>query len=272
VTRRLGLGLLLTAALGGVSCTGGPRPSADAAGGGADAGGELTVFAAASLARPLAAVEAAYREEAGVRLITATDSSAALRTQIEQDAPADVFLSADTENPDALFRGGQAAGPPVAFATTRLVLVVPPDNPGRISSPRDLARPGVRIVAAGPRVPITRYAETVVDRLAGLGGFPAGFAESYGANIVSREDNVRAVVTKVALGEGDAAFVYAVDVVASEEIGVVQLPDEANVTAQYAGVVIANRPRVAAARGFLAWLAGPSGQAILADHGFEPPG
>jgi molybdate transport system substrate-binding protein len=259
----------------GVACTAGPRPTGDGSSAATGAGGEgaeLIVFAAASLTRPLAAVETAYLEETGVRLTVATDSSAALRTQIEQDAPADVFLSADTANPEALLRGGHAEGSLVPFAATRLVLVVPSDNPAGIRTPRDLARPGLRIVAAGPRVPITQYAETVVGRLADLDGYPPGFAEAYAANIASREDNVRAVVTKVALGEGDAAFVYAVDATASDEIAAVELPERANVTAEYAGVTIAGRPRIAEAHRFLAWLAGPAGQTILSDHGFDPPG
>lgn len=272
------LGLMLTLAFLGVACTAGPRQAVDATGTGTGTGigaggdgAELTVFAAASLTRPLAAVQAAYVERTGVRLTIATDSSAALRTQIEQAAPADVFLSADTENPKALIGGGHADGSLVPFAATRLVLVVPRDNPARIRTPRDLARPGIRIVAAGPKVPITRYAETVVGRLAALDGYPADLADAYAANVASREDNVRAVVTKIALGEGDAAFVYAVDAIGSEEIVTVELPTEANVTAQYAGVAIAGRPRIAEAHRFLAWLAGPDGQTILSDHGFDAP-
>jgi len=259
------LGLILTIA---GACS--PPAATSAASPGAT---ELTVYAAASLAAVLGEVKKAYEgANPGIRLILSTDSSSALATKIEQGAPADVFLSADTTNPDKLVAAGLAAGAPAIFASNRLTVIVPSANPAAIHSPSDLARPGVKIIAAGDGVPITSYANQLIQNLAASPGYPAGFAKAYAANVVSREDNVAAVVTKVALAEGDAAVVYATDARGSaSRVVEVPVPDAANVIARYAGVVIRASPRVVAAAGFLGWLAGPAGQAVLRLAGFLPP-
>ncbi len=235
---------------------------------------ELTVLAAASLGDILDKVAAAYaRERPGTTFIISTDSSAALATQIEQGAPADVFLAADQANPKRLIDGGLAGGPAVTFATNGLAIVVPAGNPAEIASPEDLARSGVRIVAAGEDVPITTYATQLVERLAGEPGFPADFTDAYAANIVSREDNVRAVLARIALGEGDAAIVYTTDATASGDVERITIPEEVSsaVVARYDGIVLDRSARGAAASAFLSWLAGEQGQAILATAGFGPP-
>ena len=89
-------------------------------------------------------------------------------------------------------------------------------RPG-IKTPADLAKPGVKIIAAGDAVPITKYANQLVDNLAKSPGYPADFATAYNANIVSKEDNVKAVVAKLELGEGDAGIVYVTDAKASTQ-------------------------------------------------------
>jgi molybdate transport system substrate-binding protein len=233
---------------------------------------ELTIFGAASLKGALERVRTVYEaEHPGTTVTLATDSSAALATQIQEGAPADVFLSADTTNPQKLVDGGLADGDAVAFAGNELTVIVPIDNPADIRTPADLAMRGVRIIAAGDEVPITRYATTLVDNLAREAGYPADYAAAYAANVASKEDNVKAVVAKVELGEGDAGIVYVTDAVASDNVTTVDVPQGANVPATYAGVVVKTSPHVDAARGFLTWLAGPDGQAILSSFGFLPP-
>jgi molybdate transport system substrate-binding protein len=233
---------------------------------------DLLILGAASLRRVLEAVEEAYEAaHPGTTITISTDSSAALATQIELGAPADVFLSADTVNAQRLVDAGLADGEPVVFAENRLTIIVPTGNPAGIASPADLARPGLRIVAAGEEVPITKYAAELVANLAGEPGYPSDFAAAYEANVVSREDNVKAVVAKIELGEGDAGIVYVTDAAASGEVETVAVPDRANVRAHFAGVVIEASRHRDAARAFLAWFAGPAGQAILARFGFLPP-
>jgi molybdate transport system substrate-binding protein len=234
---------------------------------------ELTIYAAASLKAALEAARTAYEGVApGTTLTLSTDSSSTLAAQIEQGAPADVFLSADTTQPARLVEGGFARGDAVVFATNTLAIVVPSENPGGIRTPADVARPGVRIVAAGDEVPITRYAEELVMNLADEAGYPADFAATYAANIASREDNVKAIVAKIELGEGDAGIVYVTDAKASTTVKAIDVPDTANVAATYSGIVVDASTNPAAAKAFLDWFAGPEGQSILTGFGFGSPG
>jgi molybdate transport system substrate-binding protein len=232
---------------------------------------ELTIYGAASLKGVLTRAAADYEAaHPGTTVTLSTDSSSALEIQIEQGAPADVFLSADSANPQALVDQGLAAGGAQTFAVNQLAVIVPLDNPAGIRTPADLAKPGVRIIAAGDQVPITKYATQVVANLATQPTYPHDLAAAYGANIVSREDNVKATVAKIELGEGDAAIVYVTDARASTKVSMIELPEAANVQASYAGVVIKNSSNLEAAQAFLTWFAGPDGQALLSEFGFLP--
>jgi molybdate transport system substrate-binding protein len=159
----------------------------------------------------------------------------------------------------------------IRFARNRLTIIVPRANPAAIRTPPDLTRSDVKVIAAGKAVPVTRYAEQLIAKLAVLPGYPSDFMARYTANIASREDNVAAVVAKIELGEGDAAVVYHTDAIAATRVNEIPVPDGANVAAIYGGVVLKSSPNQAAAGAFLAWLAGADGQAALASLGFEPP-
>ena len=233
---------------------------------------DLTIYGAASLKKALAEIKASYEAaNPGTTITISTDSSTALATKIEQGAPADVFLAADTKNPQSLVDKGLADGPVTKFAGDTLTVIVPTANPAGIRTPADLARTGVKVIAAGDTVPITEYANHLVANLAKEAGYPADFAARYAANIASKEDNVAAVVSKIALGEGDAGIVYATDAKASDKVTTVPVPDSANVPATYGGVVVTASPNAGAATALINWLAGPDGQAILASLGFLPP-
>ena len=238
--------------------------------------GELTIYGAASLKSALKFLKASYEAAVpGTTLTIATDSSATLRTQIEQGAPADIFLSADQKNPDALVKAGLTDGPALAFAGNTLTIIVPKlglaVGTATVLSPVDLAKPGVKIVAAGAEVPVTKYADQAIAKLAALPGYPPGFASACAANVVSKEQNVKSVVAKIELGEGDAAIVYATDAIGSDKVDLVPIPPTANVLAIYAGVVIKGSAQAPAAHAFLEWLTGPIGRAILVNAGFVPP-
>ncbi len=238
----------------------------------AAANAPLTIFGASSQTGVLAKMKTAWEAaHPGSTLTISTDSSAALETQIEQGAPADVFLSADTTNPKKLTDKGLADGSAEAFAGNLLTVIVPADNPAKIASPADLARSGVKVIAAGDDVPITKYATQLVQNLAKEPGYPASFPAGYMANIASKEDNVKAVVAKVALGEGDAAIVYVTDAKSEPKVTTIDVPKDANVPATYAGIVNKTSADAATAHAFLDWVAGPDGQAILASFGFLPP-
>ncbi len=233
----------------------------------------LTVYAAASLKAALAKVTEAYQAaNPGTAITVSTDSSAALETKIEQGAPVDVFLSADMSNAQKLVDKGLASGSVITFAGNLLTIIVPASNPAGIRTPADLARSGVKVIAAGDAVPISKYAGQLVAKLAAQPGYPPNFATAYAANVASKEDNVAAVVAKVELGEGDAGIVYVTDAKTSTKVVTITVPTGANVPATYGGTVVKASPNQAAAMKFLAWLAGPDGQAILASFGFVPPG
>jgi molybdate transport system substrate-binding protein len=235
-----------------------------------DPGGvEMVVAGAASLQDALNAAATSYEQghpAVGVRF--SFDASSALRAQIEQGAPVDAFASADTTNPQQLVDHGLAEGPVKVIARNQLVIVVRRST-SAVATPADLARPGVKVVAAGPEVPISKYAGQLIANLASLAGYPPDFATKVAANIVSREDNVRAIVAKVALGEGDAGIVYATDAMAAN-VGTVQIPAGSNVIATYGAVTIKASRYPAEARAFVDWLAGPDGHAVLGRFGFLP--
>jgi molybdate transport system substrate-binding protein len=233
---------------------------------------DLTIFGAASLKDVLDDLATAYEAAHPEMAVTlSSDSSAALATQIEQGAPADVFLSADRTNAQRLVDDGFASGDAIDFAANAVTIIVPADDPGDVATPADLGRAGLKVIAAGEAVPITSYATQLIDALAGEPGYPADFSASYRANVVSREDNVRAIVAKIELGEGDAGIVYRTDAIASNGVETVDLPGDIAVVATYAGVVVSASPDREAARMFIDWLTGPDGQAILAEHGFGAP-
>ncbi|HEV8546236.1 MAG TPA: molybdate ABC transporter substrate-binding protein [Candidatus Limnocylindrales bacterium] len=233
---------------------------------------EVAIYAAASLQAALVAAKDAYQaDHPGIAMTLAFNSSAALRTQIEQGAPADLFLSADTTSPQELVDAGLTDGAARNFAGNSLAIVVPIANPGAVTSPVDLSRAGLKVIAAGDAVPISGYAKALISRLSGLPGYPAGFVASYDANVLSREDNVKGVLTKIELGEGDAGIVYATDARSSTKVTTIPTPPEASVTAVYAGVTIKGSAHPAETQRILDWLAGPAGQSVLAGFGFVAP-
>ncbi len=232
----------------------------------------LTIFAAASLADLIREAAAQYEAAVpGAHITISTASSGTLRAQIEAGAHPDLFLSADTANPAALMAAGLADGEPRAFAANHLTIVVPADNPAHITSPADLARSGIRIVAAASSAPIAAYADKVVTKLAGLIGYPAGYTARYDRNVVARVDDARAILATVELGEADAGIVYRTDAVGAPQVATIPIPAVAQVTATYAGIVVRGTDQPAAARAFLAWLVGPRGQAVIRRFGFLAP-
>lgn len=233
---------------------------------------EVSVYAAASLRDALQAAAEDYEAAApGIDVVVSADSSAALRAQIVQGATPDLFLSADVTTPKALVDAGLAEGPPIPFAQNELAIVVPASNPAGINSPAELARPGVKIIAAGEAVPITAYAAGLITDLGQRSDYPTGFADAYEANIVTREDNVAGAMAKISLGEGDAAIVYRTDAAAASDVRIVPIPEGVTTRTTLAGVMIDDAPHRAEGQAFFDWLRGPDGQAVLARFGFLPP-
>ena len=214
-----------------------------------------TVLAAASLAEVLPRIDATARASFG--------GSNQLAQQARQGYPFDVFLSASPVYTRALLADGLVRRP-VPFATNTLVLIVPKGNPARITSVADLARrPKLRLVVAGPKVPIGLYTREVLQRLALLRVL---------RKTVSLEPDVKGIVTKVALGEADAGFVYATDVrPVAGKVRVVPIPRRAQPTVVYEAAIAAKPQSLAAAQSFVIKLLGSDGRTALRGAGFGLP-
>jgi molybdate transport system substrate-binding protein len=236
------------------------------------AGGDLTVFAAASLTDAFEEMkldlEAAHPE---LTITYNFAGSPALVTQLIEGAAADVLASANTAQMTAASDAGLIAGDPVTFVRNRLAIVTPADNPAAIAAPADLGKEGVRLVLAQPEVPAGRYArEAVCAMAANTAEYGEDFVARVAANLVSEEEDVRDALAKVQLGEADAGIVYVSDAAAAgDQVLVIPIPDDVNILAAYPiAAVVGGDESLAAA--FIAYLLGSEGQATLQDYGFEP--
>jgi molybdate transport system substrate-binding protein len=157
------------------------------------------------------------------------------------------------------------------FATNELALIIPASNPAGLRTLSDLARPGLKLVLAAPEVPAGHYADLLLDAAAADPGFGPIFRDSVLANVVSYEENVRAVLSKVRLGEADAGIVYRSDVKPdlAGEVGQLTIPQHLNVQAAYIIAPLANSQSPALARDFLEFIISPEGQQLLAANGLQ---
>jgi molybdate transport system substrate-binding protein len=224
--------------------------------GGDEGGGQLKVSAAASLKTALT------KYEPDVSYSFA--GSDQLAAQIKGGAKPDVFASANTALPQALFEAGLVEKP-VVFAGNRLVLAVPASG-GKVKSLADLEKPGVTIAAGSETVPIGSYTREVVGRL------PPARAEKVLANIRSSEPDVAGVVGKLTQGAVDAGFVYATDVqAAGGKLTAIQLPPALQPKVAYGVAVVKGTGRHDEAVKFVDGLIHGKGQAALMAAGFDPP-
>jgi molybdate transport system substrate-binding protein len=238
-----------------------------------DAGvtGRLTVYAAASLTDAFAEVAVAFEvAHPGVNVEFNFGGSPALRTQLEEGAPADVFASASTLHMDALVEAGLAAEPEV-FVHNFLVVITPADNPAGLETLHDLANPDLKLVLAAPEIPAGGYARQMLANADADPGYRPAFSTAVLGNLVSNESNVKQVVAKVQLGEADAGIVYSSDVTPqiAQELKTIEVPQALNVIADYPIATLTEAQNRAAADAFVAFVLSAEGQAILAKWGFS---
>lgn len=217
----------------------------------------MTVYAAASLSEAfedLATEYEAANPDVDVKLNFA--GSARLAAQISAGARADVFASANSATMSRVAAEGRTATPPVLFVRNRLALVVPVDNPGNVTELADLSDDSLVLAMCAPEVPCGALARAVLN--------DAGVD----ADADTEETSVRAVLTKVILGEADAGLVYATDVAAGgNEVASVPLGPQIRFN-DYPVAAVSER---AVAADFVDFLLGPDGQGILRSHGFQSP-
>jgi molybdate transport system substrate-binding protein len=225
-------------------------------GGSSGSANEIKVFAAASLTAAFTELGQQYTSANGGTKVTFNFAgSQALATQIQQAAPADVFASADTTNMDKV---KDLVGTPQNFASNLLQIVVEKGNPKGVKTLDDLANPDLKVVLAAPDVPAGKYAAEALN------------TAKVTVKPVSEEDNVKAVVTKVSLGEADAGIVYVTDVTAGgDKVEGVDIPKDQNVTATYPiATVEAGKDK---AQAFMDLVLSDQGQQVLKQYGFLPP-
>ena len=211
------------------------------------------VFAAASLTETFNAIAAAHPARFSF------GASSALATQLEQGAPADAIATADEVTMKKLVDAGLVDAPQV-FAKNRLEIAVEPNNPEGVQGLADLAKAGLKVVLAGEQVPVGRYARQALG------------AANVTVVPVSLEPDVKAVLTKVQLGEADAGIVYATDVRAAKgKVTGVAIPEAQNVVAMYPIAVSKRAANPAAAKAFVAFVLSAEGRAILERFGFAAP-
>ena len=260
--RRLVTALGLAMVLAGC---GSPASSADDAGSasgptGGELTGTLTVLAAASLTDVFPALgDRLMADNPSLEVRFSFAGSSALATQIVQGAPADVFASANESQMRVVTDGALHAGDPTVFAENVLEIAVPPGNPGGVTGLADFADPGLTLAICAPDVPCGAAARQVFEA---AGVRPVSDTE---------EEDVRAALTKVELGEVDAALVYASDVQsAGSAVEGIEFPEAEEAVNEYPICVLADAPNPDAARAFVDLVLSDEGRAALEDAGFRP--
>src|ERR1700736_2531543 len=242
---------LLLAGCGGSSQPAGPSAAA--------LSGSIIVFAASSLTAAFGTIGGNFQKAYPATTVHFSFAgSSTLVAQIQQGAIGDIFASADQPNMQKLVNAGLTSGSPSIFARNKLQIVVPAGNPKHMSGLADLGRSGLIVVLCAPAVPCGRYAAQALQK----------------ANVMvkpaSEESDVKAALTKVALGEADASIVYVTDVkAAGAQVKGIDIPDALNVIADYPVVVLKDSQNIALARAFIGYLHA-NGLKTLARYGFLP--
>jgi molybdate transport system substrate-binding protein len=223
--------------------------------------GTVTVFAAASLEESFKALGKRFeKEHPGTKVTFNFGGSDTLAASITSGAPADVFAAASTKTMATVTDKQDAAGTPVTFVRNRLEIATPPGNPDRISSLKDLTKPGLKVVLCDKTVPCGAAAQKALDA-GGLKLTP-----------VSYEQDVKSALTKVELKEADAAVVYRTDVrAAGDKVAGVDFPESAQAVNDYPVALLKNAPNPKTAKAFVALVRSPEGQKVLSEAGFLKP-
>jgi len=213
------------------------------------------VFAAASLTKVFPMIDPNAKYMFG--------GSDALQMQIQQGAPADVFAAASPKQPAALY-AKRLVNKPVEFATNRLVLIVPKDDPAHIASVKDITKPGIKLVICQAAVPCGDYARKAFENL--------GLTNAAMKRVVSQTTDVTQTVAQVATGQADAGFVYITDAKAADgKVHAIELPSQAKPKTKDYIAVVRSGKKEAAAQAFVNKVLSPQGQAALHAAGFGKP-
>jgi molybdate transport system substrate-binding protein len=222
--------------------------------------GTVTVFAAASLSEAFSGLAREFeRSHPGTKVVLSFGPSSGLAQQIVQGAPADVFASASTTNMQQVV-DARLVDAPRDFASNVMEIAAPPANPARVTGVADLARSDVKVALCQPQVPCGVVAAKVLAN-AGVTVRP-----------VTQETDVKAVLSKVSLGEVDAGLVYVTDVrAAGDSVRGIEIPAAVNASTSYPIAALTAAPNRQAARAFVDLVLSGSGRSALAAAGFQTP-
>lgn len=236
--------------------------------------GKITVLAASSLTEPFTEIGRLFEEQnpnATVEFSFA--NSQQLAQQLILGASADVFASASLKNMTDVVQAGLIEPDKTEyFAENKLVMVYPNKNQIKLKDLHDLAMPGIKLVLAASQTPIGQYTLEFLSKAEQNPNYGIGFQTKVIENVVSYEDSVKAVLAKVTLGEADAGIVFQSDVTgdAKDLVGVIPIPDELNIMAQYSiGALNKDREPELSSK-FVNLVLSPAGQEILKRYGFLP--
>jgi molybdate transport system substrate-binding protein len=235
--------------------------SSDAAPASSGSGGKaLTVLAAASLTGPFTELGKTFETaHPGVRVKFNFGSSATLAQQIVQGAPADVFAAASPATMKTVTDASLATGP-ATFVRNKLQIAVPADNPAKVGDLTDLADRKVKVALCAAQVPCGAAAATALGA-AGLKVTPVTF-----------EQDVKATLTKVELGEVDAALVYKTDVLAAAgKVKGIAFPQADKAINDYPIATLSKAPAADLAEQFVSLVLSTQGKDVLTKAGFEAP-
>ncbi|MER7664785.1 molybdate ABC transporter substrate-binding protein [Streptomyces sp. NPDC096193] len=263
LTRRRTAAALLTAALlvPLAACGSDDKkdsPAAKDTSGSTTPAADLTVLAASSLSDVFKKAGEAYeKSHPGTKITFSFAGSQELAAQVQQGVPADALVTADTKTMDGLRAD---TGKPAVIARNRLVIATREGNPEKVDELKDLADSRLKVVLAAPEVPVGRYSKKILD------------AQKITVKPVSQEPNVRAVLSKVELGEADAGLVYRTDAsTAEDKVNAIEIPDAQNAVAAYPAATLKSSEHAEAAAAFVRWLSTPEAQKILQEAGFQQP-
>jgi molybdate transport system substrate-binding protein len=237
--------------------------------------GKITVFAAASLTDSFNEVKAEFiKKNPRADIEFQFAGSPALRTQLEQGARADIYVSADVPNMTQALSASLVKDSGKVFVRNSLVIITPKRNSANITRPADLNKSGIKLVLAAPEVPVGNYARQSFALMEKDASYGAGFSAAVLKNVVSNESNVKQVVTKVQLGEADAGVVYGTDVTkdVQNDLNVIQIPNALNVIAEYSIALTRSPANSDVANAFITYVTSSEGQAIMKKYGFQSVG
>jgi len=234
----------------------------------------LTVLAAASLTASFTELGAIFEAaHPGVTVEFSFAGSQELAQQLDQGADADVFASASKKYMDAAIASGRVtAEASRIFVKNRLVVIFPKDNPAGLTELKDLTKAGLKLDLADQSVPVGQYSLDFLEKASADPAFGPQFKDDVLKNVVSYETNVKAVVSKVSLGEADAGIVYVSDITADvvDKVGWIEIPDALNTIATYPIAPIADSKNAELAQAFVDLILSPEGQQVMGKYNFIP--